>query len=100
MATYTQTSPYANTTINVSGELGLLKIRAVPADDDDILYEIQSQYTHRPDLLAYDLYGTSKLWWVFAQRNLDVLKDPVWDFEPGVKIYLPKNSALRKVLNL
>jgi hypothetical protein len=100
MATYTKTSPWANTTINKSGELGLLKIRAIPADDDDILYEIQPQYNHRPDLLSYDLYGTPKLWWVFAQRNLDTLKDPVYDFEPGVKIFLPKNSSIKKVLNL
>jgi hypothetical protein len=100
MANYTKTSPWANTNINKSGELGILKIRAVPAEDDDIIYEIQPQYTHRPDLLAYDLYGTSKLWWVFAQRNLDILKDPVYDFEPGIKIFLPKSSALRKVLNL
>lgn len=100
MATYSKTSPWAKTNINKSGELGILKIRAVPAEDDDILYEIQPQYNHRPDLLAYDLYGSAKLWWVFAQRNIDVLKDPVYDFEPGVKIYLPKNSLLKKALNL
>lgn len=100
MAMYTKTSPWFNTKVTSSGELDILKIRPVPADDDDIVYEIQPQYNHRPDLLAFDLYGTSKLWWVFAQRNIDVLKDPVYDFEPGVKIYLPKGSSLKKVLNL
>lgn len=100
MANYFKTSPYANTTINSSGELGILKIRPVPADDDDFLYEIEPQYTHRPDLLAFDLYGTSKLWWVFAQRNIDILKDPVFDMKPGVKIFLPKGSELKKTLGI
>lgn len=100
MANYFKTSPYANTAINPSGELGILKIRPVPADDDDFLYEIEPQYTHRPDLLAFDLYGTSKLWWVFAQRNLDILKDPIFDMKPGTKIFLPKGSELKKALGI
>lgn len=100
MANYLKTSPYANTTVNPSGELGILKIRAVPADDDDFLYEIEPQYTHRPDLLAFDLYGTSKLWWVFAQRNMDVLKDPIFDMKPGIKIFLPKSGELKKTLGI
>ena len=64
MATYTKTSPYSNTTISRNSELEILKIRPIPADDDDFLYEIEPQYTHRPDLLAFDIYGSSKLWWV------------------------------------
>ena len=100
MATYTKTSPYSNTKITASGELDILKIRPVPADDDDFLYEVEPQYNFRPDLLSYDLYGTPKLWWVFAQRNLDILKDPVFDFKAGVKIFLPKQSALQKALGI
>jgi hypothetical protein len=100
MAMYLKTSPYGNTPVNISGELGILVIRPVPEEDDDILYEIEPQYKYRPDLLSYDLYGTPKLWWVFAQRNIDVLKDPVFDMIPGVSIYLPKSSSLKKVLNL
>lgn len=100
MASYTKTSPYATTTITASGELDLLKIRPVPADDDDFLYTVEAQYNNRPDLLAFDLYGTPKLWWVFAQRNLDVLKDPVFDMTAGTKIFLPKQSSLQKALGI
>lgn len=100
MASYTKTSPYANTTVTASGELDLLKIRPVPADDDDFLYTVEAQYNNRPDLLAFDLYGTPKLWWVFAQRNLDVLKDPVFDMTAGTKIFLPKQSSLQKALGI
>jgi hypothetical protein len=37
---------------------------------------------------------------VFAQRNLDVLKDPVFDFVAGTKIYLPDDAALRTTLGI
>ena len=99
MATYTQSSPWASTVQN-NLYLELLDIRPVPAEDDDILYAIENQYKHRPDLLAYDLYGNPKLWWVFVQRNMSVIKDPIYDFEPGTKIYLPKKSNLSKFLGV
>jgi hypothetical protein len=70
----------------------------VSSESDDYLYTIEPQYTYRPDLLAYDLYEDAGLWWVFIQRNLDVLQDPIWDFVPGTQIYLPKNSSLKQVL--
>jgi hypothetical protein len=100
MASYNKTSPWFNTKITPGGTLDLLSIRPVPAEDDDILYEIEPQYNHRPDLLAFDLYGTSKLWWVFSQRNMDTIKDPVYDMEAGTKIFLPKSSALKRTLQL
>jgi len=78
----------------------LLNIRPIPAEKDDYLYTIEGHYKHRPDLLAYDLYGESKLWWVFVQRNMEKIKDPIFDFVPGTKIYLPKRSNLRKYLGV
>ena len=65
MATYTKSSPYNNTRQNKL-YLELLSIRPVPAESDDFKYVIENQYRHRPDLLAYDLYGNPKLWWVFV----------------------------------
>jgi hypothetical protein len=97
MAEYSSTSPWYNTAIN-RNYLDLLNIRPVSAEADDFLYTIESQYSYRPDLLSYDLYGTPDLWWVFIQRNLDVLQDPVFDFIPGVQIYIPKKTSLIKVL--
>jgi hypothetical protein len=99
MAKYGNTSPWYNTGL-VKNYLNILTIRPVAAEADDFLYSIEPQYTHRPDLLAYDLYGTSKLWWVFIQRNLDQLQDPIYDFVPGVQIYIPKRSGLFKVLGI
>ena len=100
MAEYAKTSPYFKTNISPSGDLGIFQIRPIPTSDDDVLYTIENQYIHRPDLLAFDLYGSSKLWWVFAQRNMDILKDPIYDFQAGISIYLPNESELKKVLGV
>jgi len=98
-AQYSNTSPWYTTNVT-QNYLDILTIRPVSSAIDDFLYTIEPQYTYRPDLLAYDLYGTSNLWWVFIQRNLDVLQDPIFDFVPGKQIYLPKNSSLTTVLGL
>lgn len=98
-AVYSNFSPWATTQIK-ENYLDVLSIRAVSAESDDFLYTIESQYTYRPDLLAYDLYGEAALWWVFIQRNLNVLQDPIFDFVPGTKIYIPKSSSLRLVLGV
>jgi hypothetical protein len=99
MANYSNASPWSNTIENPL-YLELLTIRPVPAETDDFRYVIENQYRHRPDLLAYDLYGNAKLWWVFVQRNMSVIKDPIYDFEPGTVIYLPKKSNLEKFLGV
>jgi len=99
MATYSQSSPWATTKQN-NLYMELLNIRPVPAEKDDYLYTIENQYKHRPDLLAYDLYGDPKLWWVFVQRNMETISDPIFDFEPGTKIYIPKKSNLNRYLGV
>ena len=99
MAKYSQQSPYSATTQN-NLYLELLQIRPVPAEKDDFRYVIENQYNRRPDLLAFDLYGSAQLWWVFVQRNIDVLKDPIYDFVPGTVIYCPKQSNLQKFLGV
>ena len=91
-------SPYGRTPINRTGYLDILSPRPVPINKEDIVFEITSEYIYRPDLLAHIIYGRKELWWVFAQRNLDILKDPVFDFVAGTKIYLPDPSALKNTL--
>lgn len=100
MARYDSNSPWGKTRVINSQYLGILDIKPVPAESDDIVYTIEPQYTYRPDLLAYDLYGDHKLWWVFAQRNMDTIKDPIFDLKSGVEIYLPQGPQLREVLGL
>jgi hypothetical protein len=100
MATqYSDHSPWYITPIT-DNRLGILRIRTVSAESDDFLYTIQPQYNLRPDLLAFDLYGDPALWWVFIQRNLDILQDPIFDFTAGTQIYIPKNSSLTEILGI
>lgn len=99
MAKYSASSPWYNTKQN-DLYLEIWRPRPIPADSDDYTYEISSKYNYRPDLLAFDLYGSPKLWWVFAQRNADVLFDPIYDFKAGTIIKLPKRSLLVKALGL
>jgi len=99
MANYSSSSPYFSTPQN-NISLDVFVPRTITAEADDVLYTIDRIYAYRPDLLAYDLYGTPRLWWVFAQRNSDTLEDPIYDFAPGVTIQLPKMSNLRKDLGV
>lgn len=96
---YSKISPYSSTEIT-NNYLDILTLRDFPYETDDILFEITSTYDKRPDLLAYDLYKDSGLWWVFAVRNRSVIKDPVYDMQAGTKIYLPKLSTLRNSLGI
>lgn len=99
MAQYSKKSPYYTTREN-NQYLDVLNHRDIPAEVDDVLWEVTTQYENRPDLLAYDLYGDVNLWWVFAVRNKDVLKDPVYDLYAGQRIYLPKQITLNQSLGL
>ena len=99
MATYDNSSPYAETNIN-EFYLDVMVNRPIPKLADDIIFSINETYKYRPDLLALDLYDNADLWWVFAQRNPDDLKNPLLDFESGKKIFLPKLSTLQEVLGI
>jgi|TARA_B100001123_G_C15275531_1_gene1012025 alpha-L-fucosidase len=99
MAEYSRTSPYFETDLSADN-LDILNPRTITAEEDDQSYTIERTYAYRPDLLAYDLYGTPRLWWVFAQRNPDRLEDPIYDFKPGVTIQLPKKELLLKDLGV
>ncbi len=97
MANYTSISPYF-TTGYTQFYLDVMDNRAIPRESDDQYFQINEVYQYRPDMLAYDLYGQSGLWWVFYQRNPNTLTRPPWDFAAGVNIFLPKLSTLRSTL--
>jgi len=98
MAIYKKTSPWFITKQNTL-YLELLTLRTIPTSDDDFKYVIENQYKYRPDLLAFDLYQDAKLWWVFAQRNRSILKDPIYDFSPGTTIFCPAKANINAALS-
>ena len=97
MAQYDATSPYFLTPYT-QFFLDVMVNRPVPKQSDDIRFTINTTYQYRPDLLAYDLYGTGSLWWVFYQRNPNTLTAPPLDFVTGTEIYLPKSDTLKRNL--
>lgn len=97
---YPANSPYYSSQIINGQFLDVMINRPVYSDINDVYWTITPTYNLRPDLLAYDLYNDSRLWWVFAQRNPNTLKDPLFDFISGTKIYIPKQSTINTSLGL
>ena len=94
---YSSTSPYYTTGYS-QFFLDVMVNRPIPKATDDLLFTLNTTFQYRPDLLAYDLYGDSALWWVFYQRNPNTLTKPPLDFVAGTAIYLPKLATLQSVL--
>lgn len=100
MSNYLQSSPYYQSSV-VNGEfLDVMINRPIPIDSSDQYWVITPSYNLRPDLLAFDLYNDAGLWWVFASRNPNRLKDPLFDFVIGTAIYLPQMDNLKKALGI
>jgi len=98
-AEYNRFSPYY-TTERFGRFLDVLNARPIPKSTIDVKFTINSIYNYRPDLLANDLYGKPQLWWVFAARNPNVIKDPVFDFYTGQVIYIPNGDNLMAALGI
>lgn len=95
--TYSKNSLYAQTEF-FGKYLDTANFIRIPKNPDDVLFTVNKTYQNRPDLLAFDLYGDSGLWWVFALRNPNTIKDPVFDMKIGTKFYIPKKSTLTGLL--
>ena len=57
----------------------------------DVKMTITPRYHKRPDLLAYDAYGTANLMWFILQYNH--ISD-ITTFVPGLEITLPTRTRL------
>lgn len=97
---YSQASPYYDTAVVNNNFLDVMIDRPIPKNETDMYWTITPTYNYRPDMLAFDLYNDSRLWWVFAQRNPNRIKDPLFDFKTGTGIYIPQLSVLKTVLGL
>jgi hypothetical protein len=96
---YAKTSPYYSTP--TWGQfLDMWTGITIPSSVNDAVYQIDLAYNHRPDLLAYDLYRDTNFWWVFAVRNPDIIKDPIYDFSTGTIIYVPNMNSVQTAIGL
>ena len=91
MLRYKDNSNYVATNVNQKYlELYNPPINIDNLSDRQITVTIQGKYDRRPDLLAQDMYGNSRLWWVFTHYNRDKLRDLIMDFKAGTEISAPK----------
>lgn len=67
---------------------------SIPKDMDDIPYIIAAKYDRAPDLLAFDMYGSSSYEWVILQFNniIDVHEE----FRVGKEITLPSIKKVKQ----
>ena len=100
MVKYKRTSPYFNTKVVNEKYLDVLNYRRIPKSQNDTKFTINDTYQYRPDLLAFDLYEDTNLWWVFIARNPNTLRDPIFDFITGNTIYIPYKDNVSKALGL
>lgn len=93
---YSSTSPYSQTRQSSKKVeyLDFWNAPFLPSNITDKLYQVEHKYINRPDLLSFDFYNTTAYWWVFAIRNPDVIKDPIFDLKEGITIFLPDKQSL------
>jgi len=96
IVTYNATSPYSKTSQS-SWYLGNFVRRPIVPDITDTYVQISQKYHLRPDLFSYDTYGTTNYWWVFMERNIDIIRDPLYDFTKGTYIWIPTLKRLGTV---
>lgn len=93
---YNPRSPYYNTpqVTKYVSYLDFWTPTYITPNVNDVLIKLEKKHEKRPDLLAYELYGSAQLWWVFAARNPDIIKDPIYDFKTNIVIYVPTAANL------
>lgn len=93
---YPPTSPYFNTP-QLDWRMGRYVHRTIPAAPTDRSFLITPTYHERPDRLAYDLYGSAEYWWVFMARNLNAIRDPIFDLTQGKTIIIPSPDSIANI---
>lgn len=64
-------------------------------DQSDII--IIANESTRLDLLAYDYYGDSTLYWIISKAN-NIINNDIY-IEPGTQLILPNKSRLSTILS-
>lgn len=81
-----RSSPWSETT-NQGRFSGIYIHKSVKPAADDFNYVVTERQHQAPDVLAYDLYGDWRLWWLVP--NLNELEDPTFDLKAGMTVRCP-----------
>jgi hypothetical protein len=85
-------------TPQTSTYLGIWTPPNISRSTTDVQIQLTPRYNNRPDLLSNDLYGTPRLWWTFAMLNPDIIKDPVYDMQSGIQIWVASQTTMQAYL--
>lgn len=91
VTSYKRTSHLRSTPI-VNGYAEIYNPPIIPNFEQTEEFVITQKYDRRPDLLAYELYGEAKFWWLFVLYNKNAIVDPINDFTTGKRILVPLRS--------
>lgn len=94
---YPASSPYFDTG-QTSWYMSPIKLRDIPPDSTDVLYVVDKKYEFKPTLMSDDAYGTPSYWWVFMVRNMDAIRDPIWDLKAGLALMIPTKKRITELL--
>ena len=68
---------------------------SIPEGNNDIY--IISKGTDRLDLLAFDYYKDSQLWWIISKANPNKVKRDSFFINPGLQIRIPSLSNVSAI---
>ncbi len=87
---------YGGGVVDHGTRLGWWNRNIFPSDITDVTVKITPKYHKRPDLIAFDVYGTTTLMWLVLQYNNILSVD---ELEEGGVITLPsKTRAFTEIL--
>lgn len=90
---YKRTSHLRATTVT-NGYTDIYVPPLVPDFSKTTVFEITQKYVNRPDILAYELYGDAKFWWIFPLYNKNSIVNPINDFTLGLRINIPSRDLV------
>lgn len=89
---------YGGSTVDYGNRLGWWERNILPKSETDINVIITPKYAKRPDLVAYDMYGSPQLQWLVLQYNNII--DVSTEMMEGKTLVLPtKERVLTELLS-
>jgi hypothetical protein len=90
---FRNTPAYNNGTEVIFG----LRQEVIVPDPTDKIVAVTQPFEGKLDVLAYELYGNTELWWVIAELNQIV--DPLTEIKLGLQLRVPTKERLNNILS-
>ena len=95
MGVYSNIQRYKNPKTNTRYYTNVVYPEIVPTANDLYIY---TSYEDRLDLLAYDYYGNSNLYWIISSANPDITRRDSFFIKGGVQIRIPSPDRIDAII--